>query len=137
MPLYRAGGLHLLHLRRQGLAAVPALLRQGGPNLVDSFGWYQRPMRSTMAGLSTRLPPALLSPARWRGSPASPLEEGGLDEFVEFCLRSASCPLQVGDLLLGIRDPLLPLRDLSAAVHFPVIDRSPADRGAAHSSTIQ
>src|ERR1700687_6028834 len=28
---------------------------------------------------------------RWRGSPASPSEEGGLEEFVEFCLRNASC----------------------------------------------
>lgn len=28
---------------------------------------------------------------RSRGAPASPSEEGGLEEFVEFCLRSASC----------------------------------------------
>src|ERR1022692_1493551 len=56
MPLHRAGGLHLLDLRRQGLAAMLALLRQQGPHLVDPFGWYQRPMRSAMAGLSTRLP---------------------------------------------------------------------------------
>jgi hypothetical protein len=67
MPLHRAGGLHLRDLRRQGLAAMLALLRQKGPHLVDSFGWYQRPMRAAMAGLSTRLPPALLPPAPLAG----------------------------------------------------------------------
>jgi hypothetical protein len=90
MPLHRAGGLHLRDLRRQGLAAMPALFRQDGPNLVDAFGWRQRPMRAAMAGLSTHFAPALLAPAPLAGLPANPSEEGGLEELVEFCWYSAS-----------------------------------------------
>ena len=112
MPLHRAGGLHLLDLRRQGLAAMLALLRQQGPHLVGSFGWYQRPMRSAMAGLSTRLPPALLPPA-----PLAPLacqSIGGrwLGRVRGVLFAQRQLPLQVGNLLLGIRDLLLLLRDL-------------------------
>jgi hypothetical protein len=40
-----------------------ALLRQDRLDLVDSFDGRQGAMRSAMAGLSARLPPALLSPA--------------------------------------------------------------------------
>src|SRR5580693_3788798 len=91
MPLYRTDGLHLLDLRCQSMPAVLALLRQDRLDLVHSFDGRQGPMRSAMAGLSARFPPALLSPASFpRFSPASPSEEGGLEEFVEFCLRSAS-----------------------------------------------
>src|SRR6516164_9025765 len=28
---------------------------------------------------------------RWRGAPANPSEEGGLEELLEFCFRNASC----------------------------------------------
>jgi hypothetical protein len=45
------------------MTAVPALLRQDGPNLINFLGGHQRPMRSAMTGLSTRLPPALLPSA--------------------------------------------------------------------------
>jgi len=62
MPLHRADALHLLDVRGQKMPAMPALLRQDGPNLVDFFGRRQGPMRSAMAGLSTGLPPALLLP---------------------------------------------------------------------------
>jgi hypothetical protein len=64
MPLHHAGGLDMLN-HWQEMFAVLALFRQDGPNLVDSLGRDQRPMRSTMAGLATRIPPALLAPIPW------------------------------------------------------------------------
>jgi hypothetical protein len=60
MPLHGAGSQHLLDQRGQTMPAMLALLRQHGPNFVDSFGRRQRPMRSTMAGLATHFPPTLL-----------------------------------------------------------------------------
>src|SRR5713226_3558991 len=62
MPLHRTQSLHLLNLRGQSMPAVLALLRQYRLDLVYSFDRYQGPMRSAMAWLSARLPPALLSP---------------------------------------------------------------------------
>ena len=72
------------------MGGVLALRRQDGPNLIDSFSICQWPMRPAMAGPANfRLLFFLRS--RRRGSPASPSEEGGLEEFVEFCLHKASC----------------------------------------------
>ncbi len=63
-----------------------ALLRQDRLDQVDSFDGYQGPMRSAMARLSARLPPALRRP-RSRGlAGLGPSDEGGLEELVEFCL---------------------------------------------------
>ena len=67
-----------------------------------------------MAGLSSRFSAALLSfAASCRCSPASPSDEGGLDEVTEFCSRrpscrsrSAICFLGFGNLLFGFRDLL-------------------------------
>src|ERR1022692_3368178 len=116
MPLHRAGGLHLLDLRRQGLAAMLALLRQKGPNLVDSFGWYQRPMRSAMARLSPRLPPALLPPASLSGFARQSIGGRRFGGIRGVLLTERQLTLQVDDLLLGIRDLLLLPGDLFSLV---------------------
>src|SRR5271157_3329570 len=112
MPLHRAGGLHLLDLRRQGLAAMRALLWQQGPNLVDSFGGHQRPMRSAMAGLSPRLPPALLPPAPLARRACQSIGGRWLGRVRGVLFAQRQLTLQVDDLLLSIRDLPLLLRDL-------------------------
>ena len=63
MPLRLPGCLHLLDLPGQRVAAMLALIRQDGPNLVHFAKRRQRPMRPAMARLSSRLPPAFLAPA--------------------------------------------------------------------------
>jgi hypothetical protein len=93
---------------------MPALRRQDGPNLVDSFGRRQGPMRSAMAGLSTGLPPAFLpptSPARFACQPIGGRRLRGV-RGVLFSQRQL--PIQIRDLLLGICDLLLLLGDLFA-----------------------
>ncbi len=133
------------------MPAVLALLRQDQPNVVDSFGGYQRPMRSAMAGLSTRLPPAFLSPAPLARLACQSVGGRWLGGVRGVLFAQRQLPLQICDLLLGIRDLLLLLGDLfgfaadlltlsansrrSRSISVP--DRSPADRDAAHSSTIR
>jgi hypothetical protein len=112
MPLHCTQGLHLLNLRGQSMSAVLALLRQYRLDLVDSFDWHQGPMRSAMAGLSARLPPALLSPtplARLTGQSIGGRWLGGVCGVL-FAQRQLA--LQIRDVLLGIRDLLLLLGDL-------------------------
>jgi hypothetical protein len=90
MALHNAGGLHLLNLPGQDMLTVLALFWQDGPNLVDSLGRYQGPMRSRWPGWPPAFRRLFLRRPRERGSPASPSDEGGLEEFVEFCSRRAS-----------------------------------------------
>ena len=47
---------YLLDWPRQAIPAVLALLRQHGPNLIDSLGWHHRPVRSPMTRLPAHLP---------------------------------------------------------------------------------
>jgi hypothetical protein len=114
MPLQGAGGLYLLDLPRQGMAAVLALLRQDGPHLIHSLGGRQWAMRSAMAGLSTHLPPALLAPAplsRFACQSIGGRRFGGIRGVL---LAQRQLPLQVGDLLFGVGDLLIPFGYLTA-----------------------
>ena len=61
VPLHLPHGPHLLDQLGESMTAVTALLRQYRLDLIDSFDGYQGPIRCAMAGLSARLPPALLS----------------------------------------------------------------------------
>jgi|ERR1017187_3476582 hypothetical protein len=108
----RAGGLHLLDLRGQEMPAVLALFGQDGPSLVNAFGGHHGSMGSAMAGLSTRLPPTLISPASraWlTGQSIGGWRLGGV-RGVLFAKRQLA--LQIRDLLSGIGDLLLGVGDL-------------------------
>src|ERR1035437_4589453 len=48
--------------------------------------------------------------------PTGPSEEGGLEELVRVLLPSSQLPLQIGDLLFGVRDLLFGVRDLFIGV---------------------
>jgi len=106
----------LLQVRRQRLTTVLALCGENGPNLVDSFGGDQGPMRPAMTGLSTRLSSALLASApgtrfacqsiggrRFRGV------RGVLFPYRQLALQLRDLLLGVRDLLLGVGDLLIPL----------------------------
>jgi hypothetical protein len=119
MALYGASGPRLLDLRRQTMPAVPALLRQDRPNLVDSFRRNQRPMRPAMAGLPASLPPTLLSPAppaRLACQSIGGRRFGGIRGVL---FASSQLSLQFRDLLLFLGDFLSLLGQLPAQLlHF-------------------
>jgi hypothetical protein len=112
MPLHRAGSLRLLDLRGQKMPAVLALLWQDRPNLGDSFDGHQGPMRSAMAGLSTRLPSALLSPAPLARVACQSIGRRRLGRVRGVLFAQRQLPLQIRDLLRGICDLLRAIRDL-------------------------
>ena len=104
MPLYRPRGLHCFDLPRQRMSAVLALLWQDRPNLVDFSGGHQGPMRSAMAGLSAHLPPALPSPPAHTWFACQSIGGRGLRGARGVLFAQRQLPLQICDLLLGIRD---------------------------------
>src|SRR5712692_850460 len=112
LPLYRAGDPRLLDLGGQSMPAVPALFRQDGPNLVDSFGGNQGPIRSAMAGLPARLPSALLAPAPLARLASQSIGGWRLGGVGGVLFAPRQLPLQIRDLLLGVRDLLLGVGDL-------------------------
>jgi len=105
------------------VAAVLALFRQNGPNLVHFGAGHQRPMGPAMARLSSRLPSAFLAPAplsRFTGQSIGGRRFGRV-RGVLFALRQLA--LQVRNLLLGVRDLALLFGDLfglSVELLFPV-----------------
>src|ERR1017187_3926408 len=130
----RAGGLHLLDLRGQEMPAVLALFGQDGPNLVNSFGGHHGSMGSAMAGLSTRLPPTLLSPASrawltgsvhrrmaaWRSSWSSVCEAPIGAPNPRFAFRHRRSASRRRRSAVHLRLPYGGvLRSLAVAAHFP------------------
>jgi hypothetical protein len=70
-----------------------------------------------MARLATGLAPAFFRRLpRGRCSPAIPSEDGGLDEVGEFCCRKRQLAFEIGNLPLGIGDPVFKLDHLLIAV---------------------
>src|SRR4029077_11396393 len=123
MPLWFPGGLHLFDVRGQRMTAVPALLRNNRPNLVDLRDGYQGPMRPAMAGLSAHLSPAFLAPAALARFAGQSVGGRWLRRIRRVLLAQRQLTLQIRDLLLGIRDLLLLfgyLIGLLADLLFPV-----------------
>jgi hypothetical protein len=96
MPMHRTRGLYLFDLCGQTMPAVVALLRQHDPDLIDSFGGRQGRCAPRWPGCPPALRWLFWRRPRWRGAPASPSEEDGLEELV-------------GDWLFGVGDLLIPL----------------------------
>jgi hypothetical protein len=93
----------LFQLLRQAMAAMAALGRQYRVGLIDSLRRDQRPVRSVMARLAARLPPAGLAaaPASPRaGFPSQPIGGRRLGGIGRILLPPSQLPLQLGDLFV-------------------------------------
>ncbi len=90
MPARRAAGLDFLQCLGQRVSAVPALIRQHRPELIDSLRRRQPPARSLVPGLPAYLAFALRFPATFSLLSSQPIRGGGLDDVVEFWSFAAS-----------------------------------------------
>ena len=112
MPPHRADGFGLFQLLWQGMPALEALRRQHEPDLIDSIGGSERPMRSAMTGLAAYFALAFLSPAPLAGFAGEAIGGRGLGGSSGILPAKCQLPLQIGDLLFGVGDLLVFLDDL-------------------------
>ena len=111
MPERIACDPRLLDLRRQAVSAVLALLRQHRSNLIDFSGSYQGAVRSSMAGLSTHFPLALLPPAPFARRTCQSIGGRRLGGICGVLFAQRQLALQIGNLVLFFADSPLVLCD--------------------------
>jgi hypothetical protein len=94
------------------MPALPALTRQHGPNLIDSFGWRERTMRSAVTRLAACFALALLPSAPFAGLARQSIGGRRLGGGGGVLKTQRQLPFQIGDSSFGFGDPLLFLGEL-------------------------
>jgi len=104
--------LDLIELLRQRLATMLAFHRQHRAHFLNLFWRSQGTVMAGMALLSTRFALALFSPPALSRTPCQSIGGWWLGRVGGILLARCQLPLQIGDLLFGIGDALIPFRYL-------------------------
>jgi hypothetical protein len=104
---------HLLGLLRQRLATMLAFQRQHRTHFLDLFRRSQGAVMAGMTLLPAHFALALLAPPALPRIPRQSIGGRRLGRVGGILLARRQLPLQIGDLLFGVRDLLFGVRDLS------------------------